>query len=138
MVGPFVAEGAWPAIADINTDAAKTAAAPSGAAAVAVHADVTHQASIDAMVSATVAAIGGVDVLVNNAALFDPAPIVEIAHAGFHRLFDVSGEGLLFTLRAVAKQTIAQGRDGKIINMASQAGRRGEPPVAVDCASKQR
>jgi D-sorbitol dehydrogenase (acceptor) len=136
MAGRFAQEGARVAIADLNTDAAKAAAAPLGAAAIAVHADVTRQESINAMVSATVTAFGGIDVLVNNAALFDLAPIVEITHASFRRLFDVNVEGLLFTLQAVAKQMIAQGRGGKIINMASQAGRRGEPLVAVYCASK--
>lgn len=136
MAERFASEGARVAIADINSDAAEAAAAPLGAAAIAVHADVTHQASIDAMVSATVAAFGGIDVLVNNAALFDLAPIVEITRASFRRVFDVNVEGLLFTLQAVAKQMIAQGRGGKIINLASQAGRRGEPLVAVYCASK--
>jgi len=45
-------------------------------------------------------------------------------------------KGLLFMLQAAARQMVAQGRGGKIINMASQAGRRGEPLVAVYCASK--
>ena len=45
-------------------------------------------------------------------------------------------EGLLFTLQAAARQMIAQGQGGKIINFASQAGRRGEALVAVYCASK--
>jgi len=45
-------------------------------------------------------------------------------------------KGLLFTLQAVARQMAAQGRGGKIINMASQAGRRGEALAAVYCASK--
>ena len=44
--------------------------------------------------------------------------------------------GTLFTLQAAAKQMIAQGRGGRIINMASQAGRRGEPLVAVYCSTK--
>lgn len=136
MAERFAAEGARVAIADINSDTAKAAAAPLGAAAIAVHADVTRQASIDAVVSATVAAFGRIDVPVNNAALFDLAPIVEITHASVRRVFDVNVEGLLFTLQAVAKQMIAQGRGGKIINMASQAGRRGKPLVALYGASK--
>ncbi len=136
MAVRFVAEGARVAIADVNAEAAKAAAAPLGDVAIAVYADLTRQESIDAMVSATVAAFGGIDVLVNNAALFDLAPIVDITRASFHRVFDLNVEGLLFTLQAVAKQMIAQGRGGKIINMASQAGRRGEPLVAVYCASK--
>ncbi len=117
MAERFVAGGARVAIADINAEAAKAAAAPLGDAAIAVHADLTRQESIDAMVSATIAAFGGIDVLVNNAALFDLAPIVDITRASFHRVFDVNVEGLLFTLQAVAKQMIAQGRGGRIINV---------------------
>lgn len=74
--------------------------------------------------------------LVNNAGVFDLAPILEITPQSFDRVFAVNVKGLLFTLQAVARQMIAQGRGGKIINMASQAGRRGEPLVAVYCASK--
>ncbi len=136
MAERFVAEGARVAIADINGEAALATATPLGDAAIALQADVTREESIDGMVASTVAAFGGIDVLVNNAALFDLAPIVDITRAGFHRVFDVNVEGVLFTLQAVAKQMIQQGRGGKIINMASQAGRRGEPLVAVYCASK--
>ena len=45
-------------------------------------------------------------------------------------------KGLLFTLQAVAAQMVKRGRGGKIVNFSSQAGRRGEPLVAVYCASK--
>ena len=51
-------------------------------------------------------------------------------------MFAVNVKGLFFTLQAVAKRMIARGPGGKIINMASQAGRRGEALVAIYCASK--
>ena len=79
---------------------------------------------------------GPIDILVNNAAIFDLAPIEEITEKSYDRIFAVNVKGLLFTLQAVARQMIAGKRRGKIINMASQAGRRGEPLVAVYCASK--
>ena len=107
-----------------------------GPAAYAVQLDVTDQASIDAAVKAVEAKAGGLDILVNNAALFDPAPIVEITRASYDRLFAVNVAGTLFTLQAAARQMIARGKGGKIINMASQAGRRGEALVAVYCATK--
>ena len=88
------------------------------------------------MIAAVVAQRGRLDILVNNAGIFDLAPIVEISRASYHRVFAVNVEGLLFTLQAAAKQMIAQGGGGKIINFASQAGRRGEALVAVYCASK--
>ena len=64
------------------------------------------------------------------------APILEITEASFDRQFAINVKGLVFTLQAVAAQMVAQGRGGKIINMASQAGRRGEALVAVYCATK--
>ena len=98
--------------------------------------DVTDQASIERAVAEADTALGGIDILVNNAALFDMAPIAEITRESFDRLFSVNVAGCLFTLQAVARAMIARGRGGKIINMASQAGRRGEPLVAVYCATK--
>jgi len=132
----YVAEGATVAIADINLTAAEATAAEIGPAAYAVHLDVTAQASIDACVTAVQARAGGLDILINNAALFDLAPITEITRASFDRLFAINVAGTLFMLQACAKVMIAQGRGGRIINMASQAGRRGEPLVAVYCATK--
>ncbi|NRQ15838.1 L-iditol 2-dehydrogenase [Ensifer sesbaniae] len=132
----YVREGATVAIADINIDRARQTASEIGAGAYAVEMDVTQQASIDAAIAAVVSQTGGLDILVNNAALFDLAPIVEITRESYDRLFSINVAGTLFTLQAAAKQMIAQGRGGKIINMASQAGRRGEALVAIYCATK--
>jgi len=132
----YVAEGARVAVADINLDGAKAAAAEIGPAAYAVHMDVTRQDSIDAAIAEVVATAGGIDILINNAALFDLAPITGITRASYDRLFAINVAGTLFTMQAAARQMIAQGRGGKIINMASQAGRRGEALVAVYCATK--
>lgn len=133
----YVREGATAvAIADIDFDRATATAAEIGPAAYAVRIDVSDQESIDEAVQACVDRAGGIDILINNAAIFDLAPIVEITRKSYKRVFDINVGGTLFTLQAVAKQMIAQGRGGKIINMASQAGRRGEPLVGVYCASK--
>jgi D-sorbitol dehydrogenase (acceptor) len=130
----YLAEGAQVVLADINEGAVRAAAVGIGAQAVVL--DVTRQDSIDAGVSAAVGAMGGLDILVNNAALFDAAPIVDITRDSYDRLFAVNVAGVLFTLQAAARVMIAQGTGGKIINMASQAGRRGESLVAVYCATK--
>ncbi|MFC3165462.1 L-iditol 2-dehydrogenase [Ciceribacter thiooxidans] len=132
----YVREGATVAIADIDLDRATRTAEEIGPAAYAVRLDVTDQASIDAAVKAVEERTGGLDILVNNAALFDLAPIVEISRESFDRLFSINVAGTLFMLQAAAKSMIAKGKGGKIINMASQAGRRGEALVAVYCASK--
>ncbi|MEM9011724.1 MAG: L-iditol 2-dehydrogenase [Pseudomonadota bacterium] len=132
----YVREGAQVALADIDIARAREAAAEIGPAARAVEMDVTQQASIDAAVAETAAAFGRIDILINNAAIFSAAPIVEIARAEFERVFEINVAGPLFTLQAVARHMIGAGIRGRIINMASQAGRRGEPLVAVYCASK--
>jgi D-sorbitol dehydrogenase (acceptor) len=132
----YVAEGAQVAIADIDVAEAKAAAEALGGSAFAVQLDVTKQESIDAMVEAVVSQAGGIDILVNNAAIFDMGPILEVTPRTYDKIFAVNVKGLLFTLQAVARQMVKQGRGGKIVNLASQAGRRGEPLVAVYCASK--
>ncbi len=132
----FVAERARVAIADILIEEARTAAAAMGERAFAVELDVTRQDSIDRMVESVVARAGGIDVLVNNAAVFDLAPVLEVTRESYERVFAVNAQGLFFTLQAVARRMVAQGRGGKIINMASQAGRRGEALVSIYCASK--
>ncbi|WP_417768386.1 L-iditol 2-dehydrogenase [Stappia sp.] len=132
----YAREGARVAIADINVDGAREVAGAIGGDAMAVRLDVADQASIETAVAEVDRAFGGIDILVNNAALFDLAPVVEITRDSYERLFSVNVAGCLFTLQAAAKAMIARGRGGRIINMASQAGRRGEPLVAVYCASK--
>ncbi len=132
----YVAEGAFVFVTDVDEAKAAAVAAVLGANAAALKLDVTRPESVDAMIAAVVAQRGRLDILVNNAGIFDLAPIVEITRESYRKVFAVNVEGLLFTLQAGARQMIAQGHGGKIINFASQAGRRGEPLVAVYCASK--
>jgi galactitol 2-dehydrogenase len=131
----YVAEGAQVAIADINFSAAQTAAASLGPQAHAIALDVTRQDSIDAAFAEAIAKMGQLDILINNAALFSAAPIVEITRADHDKLMAVNVAGTLFCTQAAARHMIPRGR-GTIINMASQAGRRGEGLVAVYCATK--
>ncbi len=132
----YLAEGATVTLADINAAAVQAAAAALGPGAHAVQMDVADPASIEAGFAEAVAQMGRLDILINNAALFTAQPIVEITRADYDRIFSVNVAGTLFCLQAAARQMIAQGAGGRIINMASQAGRRGESLVAVYCASK--
>ncbi len=132
----YTREGATVAIADINLAAAEKTAAEIGANAYPVRLDVSDLASIEAAVKAVETKTGGLDILINNAALFDLAPIVEITKASYDKLFSVNVAGTLFMLQAAARTMIAMGKGGRIINIASQAGRRGEGLVAVYCATK--
>lgn len=136
MARTYLAEGAQVAICDINEDAALAAARQLGGGAIAVRLDVTDQSSIEICVARVEDAFGRIDILINNAALFSAAPLTEITRSDYERIFAVNVSGTLFMMQAVAKGMIARGEGGRIINMASQAGRRGEPLVAVYCASK--
>ncbi len=132
----YVREGARVAIADVDIQRARAEAAQIGDAAIAVEMDVTRQDSIDGAVFHVVDSFGRIDTLINNAAIFTAAPIVEITREDYARAFEINVAGALFTLQAVARHMIDRGGGGRIINMASQAGRRGEPLVAVYCATK--
>lgn len=132
----YVREGASVAVADIDYEQAKVTAENIGANAYAVELDVTHIDSIERAIDSVQKKTGGIDILINNAGVFDMAPITEITRESFDRVFAINVQGTLFTMQVAARAMIAQGRGGKIINMASQAGRRGEALVAVYCASK--
>lgn len=132
----YVAEGARVAIGDIDIDRARIAATEIGNSAIAVQMDVTDQSGIDAGVKETIKAFGQIDILINNAAIFTAAPVAEITWQDYQRVFDINVSGTLFTMQAVANHMIKRGIKGRIINMASQAGRRGESLVSVYCASK--
>ncbi|WP_299599397.1 L-iditol 2-dehydrogenase [uncultured Tateyamaria sp.] len=132
----YLREGARVVIADIDTERAAETASQLGNGAFSVHLDVTDQASIDAGLAAAIEHVGVIDILINNAAIFSAAPITEITRDDYQRVFDINVTGTLFTLQAIARHMIDTGTKGAIINMASQAGRRGEPLVAVYCATK--
>jgi NAD(P)-dependent dehydrogenase (short-subunit alcohol dehydrogenase family) len=132
----YAAEGATVVVADLDLNDGQTTAKAIGKSAFAVQLDVTRQDSIDHMVESVVAVTGVIDILVNNAGYFDMGPLLEITPQSFDQVFSVNVKGLLFTLQAVARQMVQQGHGGKIINIASQAGRRGEALALVYCASK--
>ena len=136
----YAREGCRVMIGDIDIERATASAyeinKSIGDFAHAVQLDVTRQDSIDAAVAHAVGLFGRIDILINNAAIFTAAPLVEIERADYARVFDINVAGTLFTMQAVARHMIERGGGGRIINMASQAGRRGEPLVAVYCATK--
>jgi NAD(P)-dependent dehydrogenase (short-subunit alcohol dehydrogenase family) len=132
----YVKEGATVVIADIEIDRARETAASLGAKASAVRLNVTDLADIEKVVAEVDAAHGGIDILINNAGVFDMAPVTHVTEASYDRQFDINVKGTIFVMKAVANAMIARKKKGKIINMASQAGRRGEALVLVYCASK--
>jgi NAD(P)-dependent dehydrogenase (short-subunit alcohol dehydrogenase family) len=99
-------------------------------------ADVARVDVLGTLVDAAAERFGTVDLLFNNAAVFDMAPLLESDAAMYERLFDVNVKGLFFVMQSVLARLVASGRGGSVINLASQAGRRGEALVAHYCASK--
>ncbi|MGF6755483.1 L-iditol 2-dehydrogenase [Paraburkholderia sp. GAS334] len=101
-----------------------------------ISADVTRRDDIERIVSATLERFGRIDILFNNAALFDMRPLLDESWDVFDRLFAVNVKGMFFLMQRVAQKMVEEGRGGKIINMSSQAGRRGEALVSHYCATK--
>jgi D-sorbitol dehydrogenase (acceptor) len=102
--------------------------------------DVSKTAQIEALVAAARARFGPIEILFNNAAIFDLAPLLESDEVMYDRLFAVNVRGMFFVMQKVLAHMVAQrsegGTAGVVINLASQAGRRGEALVAHYCATK--
>ncbi|MFM0264609.1 L-iditol 2-dehydrogenase [Paraburkholderia sediminicola] len=138
VVRRYLDEGAMVVVVDVKPQAEleKTYSDVPGERIVLVQADVTKREGIEGIVRATVERFGRVDILFNNAAIFDMRPLLEESWEIFERVFAVNVKGMFFLMQRVARQMAEQGGGGKIINMASQAGRRGEALVSHYCASK--
>ena len=118
----FIEAGANVLIADIDDQAAqaavpKLAGGPGKAAA--VRADVSDPRAGEEIVAACVRHFGSLDILVNNAGIFPIVPMLQTTPELFDRVYAVNLRGLAFCTQAAAKQMIAQGKGGKIVNIAS-------------------
>jgi len=136
IVDRFIADGANVVIADIDGDLGRAAADELGPKAFFVQTDVTDEASADAAVAAAVEKFGRLDISVNNAGIIVVSPFVDTTLAEFTRLMTINLTGVFLTARASARQLIAQGDGGSIINASSGAGRKGTPYFAAYSASK--
>jgi 3-oxoacyl-[acyl-carrier protein] reductase len=132
----FAREGAWVALADIDGPAAQEAARTIGNNAIALRCDVARKEDVAAMVADTVAAFGGLDVLVNNAGTTHVnKPLLEIGEDEYDRTFAVNVKGVFLCCQAVVPQFRKQG-GGVIINIGSTAGLRPRPGLAAYNATK--
>jgi NAD(P)-dependent dehydrogenase (short-subunit alcohol dehydrogenase family) len=89
--------------------------------------DVTKRADIDRMLARTVEAMGRLDILLNNAGVIRFQDMLEITPDDWDFVCDVNLKGAFFVMQAAARQMIAQGSGGKIINTASISGKQPEP-----------
>jgi D-sorbitol dehydrogenase (acceptor) len=101
-----------------------------------ISANVTNSADIDRLVQEASDAFGPIHVLYNNAAIFDMAPLLESDEAMYDKMFAVNVKGAFFVMQKVLSHMVANKTRGSVINMASQAGRRGEALVSHYCATK--
>jgi D-sorbitol dehydrogenase (acceptor) len=135
----YLAEGATCTVADLAEEPSPAVAALSMRYPARLHyvrTDVTDEASVRALVAAAQDRFGPIDILFNNAAVFDMAPLLESNLAMYQRLFEVNVKGMFLVMQQVLQSMVDAGRTGAVINLASQAGRRGEALVAHYCASK--
>jgi NAD(P)-dependent dehydrogenase (short-subunit alcohol dehydrogenase family) len=135
----YLEAGARCSLVDLAPEPSRECAALLDAQAERCHylaADVSTLAQIDAMLRAARARFGPVDILFNNAAVFDMAPLLDSDEAMYDKLFAVNVKGAFFVMQKVLAQMVEAGVKGAVINMASQAGRRGEALVSHYCASK--
>ena len=135
MAERFVAVGARVAVADMDKDTAMETAAALGAAARAVHLDVTDRASVAAGMEEIEALLGPIDVLVNNAGWDKVRLFVETDEELWDRIIAVNLKGVLHCSRAVVPGMIER-RSGRVVNISSDAGRVGSSGESVYSATK--
>ena len=139
----LIDEGALVCFADINggqvksvAEANRDRAEKNGAAVTWAEVDVTSRDQVRAMIDKTVTAFGRLDVKFNNAGVNKPMNFLDVTEDNWNFVMGVNGLGCLIGMQEAARQMIAQGTGGKIINTASIASRQGFDNVAPYCASK--
>jgi len=134
IAASFAAQGARLALLDLESERCAETAARLDALSFAV--DLADPASATSVTSAAIDALGGIDVLVNNAGILLFAPLLEITVDDWDRTFDVNVRSMLLTTQVAAKAMIAASTKGAIVNMASMGGKVGSPRQAHYAASK--
>jgi NAD(P)-dependent dehydrogenase (short-subunit alcohol dehydrogenase family) len=132
----FAERGAQIIVADLDEQRAADLAVQIGRQSFSIRLDAGAIDTIEGAVLEAAERAGRIDILVNNAGIFDMAPLLDVTPQSFERLFQVNVEGMFFVLQAVARLMVRDGHGGCIINMASQAGRRGEAASAIYAATK--
>ncbi len=135
-------EGASVAVSDLDVENAAGVAdeiTAAGGKAISFRTDVTSKADVDKMVEDAVARFGRLDILVNNAGIGAVVPLIDTDESTWDALMNVNAKGTLLCSQAAARQMIAQGDGGRIINNASGAGKMApgkDIPLGAYAASK--
>lgn len=136
IVQALVKAGANVVIGDIDLLTAKKTAAVISSQVIAFQLDVTNKASVDLLFEKTIEHFGRLDILVNNAGISTMDYLVDIQEADWDRVMNVNAKGVFLCSQAAARIMLAQNEGGKIINIASQAGKNGYRCMGNYCASK--
>jgi len=139
IAGAMAQRGWRVVLADIDEGAAEEAVSALGDSREALlpyEIDVTDRASVTGLIGAAVTAFGRLDVLVSNAGIMDRAPFLEMTEEFWHHVIDTNLTGAFLCGQAAAKQMIAQGTGGRIVNIASNSGIFGGRGRAAYGASK--
>jgi 3-hydroxybutyrate dehydrogenase len=118
-----------------ETDAVARAAVAAGAKAMAFSVDVADPASVRALFTDARAAMGDLDILVNGAGVAPSAPLVKTTDEQWRQAIDVNLSGVFYCLREALPSMTARGW-GRVVNIASIAGKTGTPYIAAYAASK--
>ncbi len=137
IVKLYAAEGARVMVADMNAEGAARVAGGLGHHAASVGGDVSKGADVRAMVEATVARFGRLDIVVNNAGTTHRnKPLLEVTEAEFDRVYDVNVKSIYWMAQAAVPVFRRQGSGGAFINIASTAGIRPRPGLVWYNGSK--
>ena len=127
-------QSGWRGAADIAAEAQA-----SGVRALAIDVDVTSAAAVERMVAQTVAELGRIDILVNNATFArgdDRVPLQELDDELWRRIVDVNLTGTMLCYKYVSKHMIEQGAGGSIVSISSGAAIKAPPTFSAYAASK--
>lgn len=132
----FLSEGAFVAMGDVDTGELARVAAELGANVLPVVTDVSQKPQVEALVAAAVARFGRLDIMVNNAGIAQVKDYLDITSEDFDRVIGVNLKGAFFGVQAAARQMIAQGGGGVIVNMSSINSGLANPNLATYAISK--
>ena len=140
VAGRFAREGAKLMLVDLNPAGLDETAAQvkdTGAEVETFEADVSVTEQVEAFFARTVERFGRLDICVNNAGIGNPpGPLVQMTDEGFDRTVAVNLRGVFLCMRAAGRQMLLQGDGGRIISVASQAGKTGFAFLSPYCATK--
>jgi meso-butanediol dehydrogenase / (S,S)-butanediol dehydrogenase / diacetyl reductase len=135
----IAAEGGRIVVADLDGERARAVAeaiVADGGEATSVTVDVTDRESVAAMIRTAVDRFGELNVIFNNAGMNRPRGFMDVDQENFDEIVRVNAWGVIVCTQEAAKQMIAQGRGGKIINTGSIASRQGFWDFVPYCVSK--